>query len=370
MLRELIASGVETPDGVSLNTANNFAPGSDASFFRGLHQGYIFVLSGASDQDLTEPWFNPSDFTSQIVSPIDSFEAPNTPLSDLNTGRHSRNVLRRMNSIDAEDGAETDENVLTPRPDLNRSFFEQEACPESSVKQRPPSNWSPSANGKFLPCLCCTLLQGENHPETDCICGHCCTCVPAGLINQAKCSRASGTFVTPCTTEYSARSSKGGFSQRSWAARLAAVRSAISLLPVDMPHLVLLTREPPNEPIRETTSCGFERTDYSVGKAESQGINSSGMSGSARPSEMSPPVPLIYPASSLLFSQFMRHDLSNLDFTSGLNTTVWNYADDKNAQSPLDSTTEEGDELFDWMHEGTHVLGEYGMLSSSFLDVY
>ncbi|VDP70331.1 unnamed protein product, partial [Echinostoma caproni] len=357
MLRDLVSFGVETSNSDNLGATTELPLNSDTSVFPHgkLHHGYIFVLSETPHDDFPVPWFNPSDFTSYSTSPTNPSDAPDTPLSGLENGRQSRNALRRMNSIDTEDGTDADENVLTPRPDLDQSFFEQDI---SSVPIEPKQSpkWDPSAdpnvdNQRQPPCLCCTLLRDEHHPETDCVCGHCCTCVHAGLINQVKvppASCSSTSYGTPCDT----RSSTGGFTQRSWPARLAAVRSAISLLPSHVPHLVLLTREASDNTNGEL-SAGV--LDGMVNLSKDSGPETVNTNNAAKLPNTTLTAPLMFAAPSSLCAPSGRFSCAKSDLTS--DSAASRQGEDKSrAHSPLDSTTDETDEVSDWMQEGTHVL--------------
>ncbi|KAF6778681.1 hypothetical protein AHF37_02056 [Paragonimus kellicotti] len=280
------------------------------------YHGYIFIVT-------VPPGQKPSITSSASMT--------NTTVTALDGNcciAESNKPLSRLSSFDVDN--EGGDNVQTPRPSSVPLFFTHSLDDDSPLST--DCKTADREKDRLLyndpPCTCCSLFEAGANCDVDaCSCGSCCDCMVMGTGIGSHAHR---------DTEVDDRASRlhrfpndpapssVAYRPRSWEARISAVRSALSLLPKDAPHLVLLTEQAAAE-----HSCAKSMTTTK---------------------------PMIYPAPRLLYQTHCA-STSSVDCSSGGAELKPPIGDSCELDSFVVNSFKPSDRSsLDWMPAGTNIL--------------
>ncbi|KAF7259324.1 hypothetical protein EG68_03412 [Paragonimus skrjabini miyazakii] len=280
------------------------------------YHGYIFIVTVPPDQ---KPSITSSaSMTNTTVTALDG----NCCIAESNK------PLSHLSSFDVDN--EGDDNVQTPRPSSVPLFFTHSLDDDSPLSTDCKTADRERDRSLYIdpPCTCCSLFEvGADCNVDACSCGSCCDCMVIGTSIGSHAHRDTevddrASRLHRCQNDPAP--SSVAYRPRSWHARISAVRSALSLLPKDAPHLILLTEQAAAE-----HACGKPMTTTK---------------------------PMIYPAPRLLYQTHCA-SANSVDCSSGGAEVKPPIGDScESDSSTADSFKPSGRSSIDWMPVGTNIL--------------
>ncbi|KAF5403845.1 hypothetical protein PHET_02429 [Paragonimus heterotremus] len=280
------------------------------------YHGYIFIATAPPGQ-------KPS-----ITSSASMTNTTVTVLDENCCIAEASKPLSHLSSFDVDN--EGGDNIQTPRPSSVPLFFTHSLDDDNplSADNKPADREKDRSLICDPPCTCCSLFEvGADCDADACSCASCCDCMAMGTSIGSHAYRdtevddgASRLHRFPNNLA----PSSGAYRPRSWQARISAIRSALSLLPKDAPHLVLLTEQ--------------AATEHADGKP------------------MTPTKPMIYPAPRLLYQTHCA-STSSTNCSSGGAEVKSPIGDSCELDSSIVNSFKPRDHSsFDWMPTGTNIL--------------
>ncbi|KAA3673387.1 uncharacterized protein DEA37_0015165, partial [Paragonimus westermani] len=280
------------------------------------YHGYIFIVT-------VPPGQKPS------ITSSASMTNTTVTASDGNCGlAESSKPLSSLSSFDVDN--EGDDSVQTPRPSSVPLFFTHSLDDDNpfSTDCKTVGHGKDRSFCSDPPCTCCLLFEvGADCDADACSCGSCCDCMVMGTSVGSHAYRDTEVDDRTSRLHRSPNDptpSSIAYRPRSWQARISAVRSALSLLPKDTPHLVLLTEQ--------------AATEHVGGKP------------------VTTTKPMIYPAPRLLYRTHCA-PTSSVDCSSGGAGVKPPTGDSCELDSFIVNSFKPSDQSsLDWMPAGTNIL--------------